>query len=78
MLAGKEPTAGAASWPLALAVADINWFTTESLFREIDGPGVSLLALRCLDYLNGWRQGASPGHARAGPSHGDAALRRTT
>ncbi len=45
---------------LALAIADINWFTTESLFREIDHASVSLLGLRCMDYLNGWRRGIYP------------------
>jgi glycosyltransferase involved in cell wall biosynthesis len=45
---------------LALAVADINWFTTESLFRELEHPSVSILALRCMDYRNGWRRGIYP------------------
>ena len=45
---------------LALAIADINWFTTESLFREIDRQAVSILALRCMDYVNGWRRGIYP------------------
>src|SRR5271165_4352155 len=56
---GLEP-GEALPCPMALAVADINWFTTASLFREIDHPSVSLLALRCLDYQNGWRQGVYP------------------
>jgi glycosyltransferase involved in cell wall biosynthesis len=55
----RDPGAAAYEY-LALAVADINWFTTESLFREIDQPSVSILALRCLDYLNGWRRGIYP------------------
>src|SRR5262245_8189464 len=50
----------AACHPLALAVADINWFTTESLFREIDSASVSILALRGMDYRNGWRQRIYP------------------
>ena len=45
---------------LALAVADVSWFTTESLFRELDDPSVRVLALRCMDYLNGWRKGIYP------------------
>jgi glycosyltransferase involved in cell wall biosynthesis len=45
---------------LALAVADVNWFTTESLFRELDDRAVSVLGLRCMDYLNGWRKGLFP------------------
>jgi glycosyltransferase involved in cell wall biosynthesis len=45
---------------LALAVADVNWFTTENLFRELEPDAASLLTLRCMDYLNGWRQGLLP------------------
>jgi glycosyltransferase involved in cell wall biosynthesis len=45
---------------LALAVADISWFTTENLFRELDEPTISILALRCMDYVNGWRRGTYP------------------
>lgn len=45
---------------LALAVADVNWFTTENLFRELDDPDVSLLTLRCMDYVNGRRKGIFP------------------
>ena len=56
---GRE-NGDAALHPLALAVADINWFTTESLFQELDDPSVSILALRCMDYLNGWRRGIYP------------------
>jgi glycosyltransferase involved in cell wall biosynthesis len=46
--------------PLALAVADINWFTTANLFRESDEQSASVLALRCMDYRNGWNQGIYP------------------
>ncbi|MGC8641402.1 MAG: glycosyltransferase [Isosphaeraceae bacterium] len=46
--------------PLALAIADINWFTTQNLFQGVGTPAVSVLALRCMDYLNGWRQGILP------------------
>lgn len=45
---------------LALAVADVNWFTTENLFLEAESADVSLLTLRCMDYLNGWRKGLRP------------------
>ncbi len=60
---------------LALAVADVNWATTESLFRELDEPGVETLALRCMDYRNAWRKGITPWSAGArraladGPRH---------
>ena len=43
---------------LALAVADVGWFNTENLFREIDRESVSVLLLKCQDYVNGWRRGA--------------------
>jgi len=45
---------------LSLAVADVSWYTTENLFRELDDPDVSLLAMRCMDYVNGWRKGIFP------------------
>ncbi len=45
---------------LALAVADVGWFNTENLFREIDREHVSLLMLKCQDYVNGWRRGLYP------------------
>lgn len=45
---------------LALVVADVNWFTTENLFRELDDPAVALLGLRCMDYVNGWRKRIFP------------------
>jgi len=45
---------------LSLAVADVGWFNTENLFREIDRPSVAVLLLKCLDYVNGWRRGLYP------------------
>lgn len=45
---------------LALAVADVGWFNTENLFREIDREDVSLFLLKCQDYVNGWRRGVYP------------------
>lgn len=42
---------------LALAVADVNWFTTENLFREVGRENVSTLLLDCSDYVNAWRRG---------------------
>jgi teichuronic acid biosynthesis glycosyltransferase TuaH len=45
---------------LALAVADVGWFNTENLFREIDRDRASLLLLKCQDYINGWRRGLYP------------------
>ncbi|MDR3632814.1 MAG: glycosyltransferase [Isosphaeraceae bacterium] len=45
---------------LALAVADVNWYTTENLFREVQRPGVSTLLLRCFDYYNAWMRGIPP------------------
>jgi teichuronic acid biosynthesis glycosyltransferase TuaH len=45
---------------LALAVADVGWFTTETLFREIDRERVSVLMLKCHDYVTAWRCGVYP------------------
>jgi glycosyltransferase involved in cell wall biosynthesis len=45
---------------LALAIADVGWLATENLFREIDREFVSLLLLKCQDYVNGWRRGVYP------------------
>jgi glycosyltransferase involved in cell wall biosynthesis len=45
---------------LALAVADVNWFTTENLFRALDREGVASLLLDCSDYVNAWRRGCRP------------------
>jgi teichuronic acid biosynthesis glycosyltransferase TuaH len=55
---GGQPTTPARG--LALAVADVGWFNTENLFREIDRERVSVLLLKCQDYLNGWRRGLYP------------------
>ena len=45
---------------LSLAVADVGWFNTENLFREIDREAVDVLLLKCFDYVNGWRRGVYP------------------
>ncbi len=45
---------------LALAVADVNWFSTENLFGALDRPDVSTLLLKCADYYNAFRRGAPP------------------
>jgi teichuronic acid biosynthesis glycosyltransferase TuaH len=67
MLSATMPESRASSAPLraraqglALAVADVGWFNTENLFREIDREEVSLLLLKCQDYVNGWRRGLYP------------------
>lgn len=59
---------------MALAVADVNWFTTENLFHELKPEESPVLMLRCDDYLNGWRRGGRPWSwnqptRRLGPSH---------
>ncbi|HEU5116271.1 MAG TPA: glycosyltransferase [Isosphaeraceae bacterium] len=46
--------------PVALVVADANWYTTENLFSELDHPNVSTLLLKCVDYQNAWKQGRRP------------------
>ena len=38
----------------------MGWFNTENLFREIDRESVSVLLLKCQDYVNGWRRGLYP------------------
>jgi glycosyltransferase involved in cell wall biosynthesis len=45
---------------LALAIADVGWFNTENLFREIDHEDVAVLLLKCLDYVNAWRRREFP------------------
>ena len=46
--------------PLALAVADANWYTTENLFGEVDRPGTSTLLIKAVDYYNAWKRGSPP------------------
>src|ERR1700720_2192833 len=45
---------------LAFAVADVGWFNTENLFREIDRVSVEVLLLKCVDWVNGWRKAYYP------------------
>lgn len=45
----------------ALVVADAGWYSTESLFAEVDRPGVSTLMLKCLDMVNARNAGIPPG-----------------
>ena len=45
---------------LSLAVADVGWFNTENLFREIDRESVDVLLLKCFDYVVGWQRGIYP------------------
>jgi len=45
---------------LALAVADVGWFTSENLFRDMDREHVAVFLLKCMDYVNGWRRGLYP------------------
>jgi teichuronic acid biosynthesis glycosyltransferase TuaH len=56
----SAPLADAKARGLSLAVADVGWFNTENLFREIDRASVSVLLLKCQDYVNGWRRGVYP------------------
>jgi hypothetical protein len=46
--------ASASATRLALAVADVNWFSTEHLFRSVADPTVRTLLLHCQDYRNAW------------------------
>ena len=45
---------------LALAVADVGWYTTENLFREVPEARASGLLLRCSDVRVAWSQGGRP------------------
>lgn len=56
----------AAAGRLALAVADVNWFTTANLFGAINQPEVDTLLLHCQDYRNAWNHGLRPWHRPAG------------
>ena len=44
----------ASSKQLALAIADVNWFSTEHLFRALQAPHVHSLLLHCQDFQNAW------------------------
>jgi glycosyltransferase involved in cell wall biosynthesis len=56
----REATVDADATARALVVADVNWYTTEHLFREVRRPGVSTLLLKCSDYVNAWHRGELP------------------
>lgn len=65
----SEPKAGAVQRPsmvanaragMALVVADAGWYTTRSLFAEVDRPGVSTLMLQCSDMVNARNAGIPP------------------
>ena len=45
---------------LALAVADVGWYTTENLFREVPDARTSTLLLRCADVRVAWSKGERP------------------
>ena len=54
----------------AAAVADVNWFSTESLFREVHSDQASTLLLKCMDYRNAHFKGIPPWWWRSGPRRG--------
>ncbi len=45
---------------MALAVADVGWYTTENLFRETPDSRASSLMLRCADVRVAWSKGERP------------------
>jgi glycosyltransferase involved in cell wall biosynthesis len=57
--AGSPPGAGRQA-RRALVIADAGWFTTESLFAELDREDTTTLLLTCLDWRNAWRRGQRP------------------
>lgn len=56
----RPATAQSSGDRLAIAVADVNWFSTENLFREVRRENVSTLLLKCMDYRNAWQKGQRP------------------
>ncbi len=55
-----NPNPADATGRLALAVADVGWYTTGHLFREVDPARASTLLLRCSDYRVAWSKGERP------------------
>src|SRR4051812_43638912 len=53
----ERPGAGR---PVALAVADANWYTTENLFGAVQRTDAPTLLLKCIDYYNAWQRGLPP------------------
>lgn len=43
-----------------MAIADVGWFSTESLFREANSESTASLLLSCMDLLVAWRKGLLP------------------
>lgn len=60
MTAPVQPRSDVSRARMALAIADVNWFTTENLFREVDRPEIATLLLKCIDYQVAWRRGGRP------------------
>jgi teichuronic acid biosynthesis glycosyltransferase TuaH len=54
------PIAGTDRDRLALAVADVGWYTTENLFAEVPKGRASTLLLRCNDVRVAWNKGQRP------------------
>lgn len=55
-----RPPRDAESIERALVIADAGWFTTASLFSELDRSDTATLLLTCLDWRNAWRRGQRP------------------
>lgn len=60
---------------LALAVADVNWYSTEHLFRGVRHPAVRSLLLHCSDYLNAWQRRGAPAPSWSGDDAADGPTR---
>lgn len=50
----------------AIAITDVNWFTSEHLFRELGSLAIPNLLLRCEDWRNAWSRGIPPWRWRVG------------
>src|SRR5438270_10546845 len=62
-----RPRGSETTRPMALAIADASWFTTDHLFREIRRGSISTLLLHCMDYRNAWVRGIPPWQWGRGP-----------
>lgn len=51
---------------MAVAITDVNWFTSEHLFRELGSLAIPNLLLRCEDWRNAWMRGVPPWRWRIG------------
>ena len=56
----RDPIADTGRQRLALAIADVGWFTTDHLFGEVPEARASTLLLQCGDVRVAWARGQRP------------------